>query len=181
MRLRHHLHPLTRLAALAALALTPACARDEPTPAPTPQDTLPPQEPSSPTPTTALATPEALAEVRPKLRPDNDLSWGRKHTSIPGHYGAWLLARDQKPVLLLTVDDLLLHPERHAWLRARTVEIAPGLPADISTGNWIHALVADRYEVSLLTQGAHLGDHALLLEWFDKLNLKPLLPETPRP
>lgn len=162
---------------LGALACSPP--EEAPAPAgylPEPAEEIAPVEPPAP-----LMDVETLASVRPGLRREGDYFWRRRHSSVPGHYGAHLVtSQGRRPVLLLTVDDLLHQPQRRAWLRSTGVEVLPGIPADVAQGSWIRALVGDRYEVGLVAQEELGQDHEALLEWFGMLQLKTLMGEQGR-
>ncbi|MBH24381.1 MAG: hypothetical protein CMH57_08020 [Myxococcales bacterium] len=121
-----------------------------------------------------LAIPEELSEALARLGRSSEFTWGHKTTLVPGHLVAWLTIRESKrPVLTVTIDDLINEPERRNRLRAMPARIRKH-PAEKVEDNWIRALVAGRFEVVVRAQDKSFYDQSRLDHWFEELRLEKL-------
>ncbi len=130
-----------------------------------------PEKPPAP-----LADMETLSSLLPKLGREGDMMWKRKHRSVPGHFAAHMVVRENnRRAMLITVDDLLHDDARVAQLKTQLTAMNPGILAEEVPGVQLRLLIVDRYEVVMKAQDVLRGQPEVMMEWFEKLRLKTLL------
>ncbi|MEO1268598.1 MAG: hypothetical protein AAFX99_10900 [Myxococcota bacterium] len=135
-----------------------------------------------PKPTAApLAKPEELSGALARLGRGSEFTWGRKTTLVQGHLVAWLMLKEQeRPLLTVTIDDLINDPRRRRRLQAMPGRIRKH-PAEKVSDNWIRALVAGRFEVVVRAQDNTYYNQSRLDHWFEELRLDNLEKLAQRP
>lgn len=161
---------------LCVITLAAATACDEAPPATEGTDEATTESPKADPPAVpAVHTPaKDLAQVLPRLPRDGSLAWRQRNERIPGHFSAHLYTtQPERSVLIVTVDDLHHRPERVAWFRALPSHIGKYKGRSVSP-EWIHALVAERYEVMVRADHAEFRSQGKLAHWFDRLRTSRL-------
>ena len=123
----------------------------------------------------ALTPAKDLAQVLPRLPRDGSLAWRQRNERIPGHFAARLyMTQPERSALIITVDDLHQRPDRIAWFHALPTHIGKYKGRSVSP-EWIHALVAGRYEVMVRADHAEFRSQGKLAHWFDRLRTSRLV------